>query len=302
MTELRIARTVPFRNFQRRVGRATFYINTIVVGLELVAAGGEKPQGLNISWEAPQQRRQAVDQARSFAFVAILNLTFDAFDVYLSELAKINWLPADERTRKVMGKAVTGPGGYAYSERERAQSLAEALEVETPELLCVHEFLSTWRNTLIHTSSADNRLRSATRAQLLNLRQYLSDKYANLDVESMLKHYDEFQEPSLKEATSLTAAAQNLARTLDEAVINRAAKTESAVEGIAYAILFESLGPRLTRLPELWGKDAETRARKLRSLLEAGGLTVSSDGNRRRFARISLQSFPGCLGTKRLRF
>src|ERR1035437_6432901 len=76
-----ISRTRPFQRFQKAAGISTFHINTIVVGLELVALGGEKPNDLNIKWKPPSNPRNAVEQTKKFVLLAILAHVVDAFDV-----------------------------------------------------------------------------------------------------------------------------------------------------------------------------------------------------------------------------
>src|ERR1035441_6742312 len=61
-----ISRTPAFRNFQRSIGNSTFYLNTTVVGLELVARGGTKPLALTIKWQPPKHPEDVARQARQF--------------------------------------------------------------------------------------------------------------------------------------------------------------------------------------------------------------------------------------------
>ena len=276
---LRISRTIPFRNYQRRVGKSTYYINAAVIGLECVAAGAEKPAALHIRWQPPKNRRDIANQAKSFILVAVLNLAFDAFDGYLGELARVSWLPVNDDTRQIIRKAFTKASGRAYSERERAEQLTTDLGLNVTELLLALDFTALWRNSLIHSSDPEDRLTEDAERKLLSVAPYFSERYAGLDLQQMVKRYRRNDPPTLKEATSLVAANQNLVRQVDAAILTVAGNSVASVGKIAKTILREKLleGENSARLKALWSNDKETRARKVRTFLEQGGLTTRKE-------------------------
>src|SRR5258707_245155 len=103
---LAISRTIPLRQLQAGIGRSTYRLNTIVVGLELVAGGGQKPAALNVKWNSPgaaPAARQVADQAKSFALVSALVYGADLFDSYLRSTADEAWLRFSPDTASVAG-------------------------------------------------------------------------------------------------------------------------------------------------------------------------------------------------------
>lgn len=294
---LRISRTRAFRDYQRRVGSATYFINTIAVGLELVAAGGEKPTALHIKWQRPSSPRDVANQARAFALVAIFNLGFDSFDVYLRKLGRLPWLTAGEDVRRLLRKDGRGPGGKQYSEAERLEALIEYLNLRDLDgLVAMLDLLTAWRNKLIH-SEADRVLNKSRTNALLSRAEFFSSNYAGLKISEMLDNFRRDQSPSLKETTSLIAATMNLARLTDEAVISDAACDEQRMLDIARTILTaqllvegqgtdgdkaaEQASPALMGSPmfkDIWSMDPSARTRKRLGILRTAGVTDAPDG------------------------
>jgi hypothetical protein len=58
------------------VGDAVASLNTVVVGLDAVEMGHEKPDSLDISW-GPDNRRAAARKARKFVVEAVLVRVFE---------------------------------------------------------------------------------------------------------------------------------------------------------------------------------------------------------------------------------
>ncbi len=293
---LRISRTKPFRDYQRRVGNAIYLINTIAVGLELIAEGGAKPSPFHIAWQRPSDPRQTASQARTFALVAIMNLAFDSFDVYLRNLGQLPWLPAPEEVGKVVRKDVSRAGGKAYSEAERSEHLLEYLGKEdSGGLIAMLDLLANWRTMLVH-SDADRDITKRRAEELLSREEFFARNYAQLSVSTLLANFRAHQNPTLKEATSLIAASMNLARLMDEAVIAAAAANEAGMLKIAWTILSAYLLISVERSPEetpshqhaglrpstvfkeMWSSDHDSRIRKLIGLLRRGGITDAPNG------------------------
>jgi hypothetical protein len=117
--------------------------------------------------------------------------------------------------------------------------------------------------------------------QLLELEDYFATNYARTSIGAMLDGYRSKRAPTLKEATTLVAATQNLARKADTAILSEGAGTTSAVDHIAILILRERLllpSSKFNALTKLWDKGIDTRSRKIRAFLEQGGLTTATDG------------------------
>ena len=248
---LAISRTIPFRQLQAGIGRSTYRLNTIVVGLELVAEGGQKPAALNVKWNAPATApvaRQVADQAKSFALVSALVYGADLFDSYLRSTADAAWLRFSPNTAFVTGRHGTGPGGHEYSMMERALRLTDELGITDDYLPAMLDLLAKWRNNLVHGGRGKGRgLDSIARRHITDCAQQLHDAYANIDVGRTLRAFDAGAFPSRKDATVLLAACQNLARAIDEA-IRRAVPDAIAMETLADSFLSDR-----------WKKKADTR-------------------------------------------
>jgi hypothetical protein len=278
---LRISRTPSFRQYQQRVGNATYLINTTIVGLELIALGGTKPDSLNIRWKQSGKPRQTADQAKNFVLVAIMNLAVDAFDYYLRGLGKTKWLDFSSEGRGKLQKALTRPNNQAYSIKERAECALEETGADGDHLPPMLELAACWRNALVHASAAQDRLSTEAASSLLTNAAYFADHYAAIKTDLVLEHYRKLRDPTLKEATTLVAGCQNLARAIDEAAIKKSAGTTDLIERAARSILGEILllntNANLS-LTTIWGKDPQTRLRKISRLLERHGISHAADG------------------------
>ena len=282
-----ISRTRPFRHLQAVIGFATYRVGTAIVGLELVAAGGDKPQGLPISWRKPKDAksaREVADQARRFVLTSALVLVIDTFDEYLRRVAVEAWLRFPAATRDIATKAFTRAGNKAFSIAERAEALCDDLGLADPGLLALVDLAASWRNDLVHADDARPVLASAIRAALETDAERIRREYAHLDVSQLLDNFDSGQAPSTKEATSMIAVVQNLARKIDAAAILRVARTETGVEETASALLashfsLRAMGTRSAwaELSDLWQGSNEQRRSKLMKVFERIGFTGAKD-------------------------
>lgn len=238
---LNVSRTKPFRNLQAGIGRSTYRLNTIVVGLELVARGGERPPELSIKWESPAKpaARQVADQAKSFALVSALVYGADIFDTYLREIVEEEWLRFDPSTIQVAGKRGSGPGGHDYSMRERTLKLMDDLGLKDEDAhAALLDLLAMWRNNVVHRSRGKIReMDTKVRLNIIESSEVLRKKYANIAISKTLEAFDRNSYPSRKDTTVLLAACQNLARRIDEAAIRRVLPDELAVEELARCFL-----------------------------------------------------------------
>src|ERR1035437_5492832 len=92
---LTISRSPPFRRLLSRIGHSTYRLNTILVGLEQIAAGAGKIGAVAVTWTKPKSlkgAKQTADQARIFACASALVLANDVFDSFLREFALEEWL------------------------------------------------------------------------------------------------------------------------------------------------------------------------------------------------------------------
>ena len=175
---LAFSRTIPFRQLQAGIGRSTYRLTTIVVGLELVALGGKRPEHLHVKWNEPASSamaRQVADQAKNFALVSATVYGADLFDTFLRNIAAETWLEFHAETVHVVGRHGSGPGGHEYSMRERALKLCAELGIKADPLPSTLDLLANWRNNLVHGSYGRDRrqLTKDVRADLIAGAEFL---------------------------------------------------------------------------------------------------------------------------------
>jgi hypothetical protein len=270
---LAISRTPAFRRFQTAVGGATFHINTTVVGLELVAAGGAKPQNLNIHWTPPKEPRNSVDQTKQFVLLAILVHVVDSFDVLLRDYADLEWLSLDTSLKLMLRKSVTKDGGKEYSLAERTEALLLRLRMGELEDFSLLKLAVAWRNSLVHAGRSEPRLPEGVEECLNSAAPHLADRYADIDVGRMLQSFSKGRRPTLKEATTMVAACQNLARALDQALIRDAAGQTDQVIKLVRNELAKAFRENSVRWKAAWGRDAAARTRAFLNFLPEFGMT-----------------------------
>jgi hypothetical protein len=275
---LSISRTRPFQQFQKTAGISTFYINTVVVGLELVALGGQKPRGLEITWNSPKDPKNAARQARRFVLLAVLTHVVDAFAVLLRDYAELLWIDAGQSVRDILTRAKTKENNQSYSIRERTEVLVDHLHLEASDALAVLDLMVSWRNALVHAGRARRSLPEIAERRLVRNKDSFAERYAGIDVTRTLKRFVTGEWPSLKEATTMVAICQNLARSIDQALIRRQASTPEGVEQIAMielAALFKNAEERWRAIS---GRTPQKRYKVFASYLAEAGITEGHDG------------------------
>jgi hypothetical protein len=274
---LAISRTPPFRRFQCAAGNATFHINTVIVGLELVARGGGKPSELTIRWKQPSNPRQSIEQTKQFVLLAVITHIVDSFDVLLRDYADLNWLTLDTTTRDVLRKSITRSGGKEYSIPDRTAALLRRLELPEPDVIAFLPLLVGWRNSLVHVGRAKPMLPEGAEERLKANASGFSAKYADIDIEMMLDGFWKGRRPTLKEATTMVAACQNLARAIDVAVIQRTAGTSEQISTIVREELAISFHQQRALWKTVWGRDLAAQTRAFVNQLAKSGITDTTD-------------------------
>jgi hypothetical protein len=274
---LGISRTPPLRSFQSVAGLTTFHVNTIAIGLELVAAGGTRPNAMHVKWTPPKNPREAVEQTKHFVLLALMAHVIDAFDGFLRDYADLDWLDITAMVREILRKSVTKPGGKAWSIRERVEQLLPQNHENMDELIAFLDLAVGWRNALVHSSRAETRLSADTIQKLTQSSQEIALKYANIDIRRALDNFEAAKWPTLKEATTMIAAMQNLARSIDRALLVANAGTTSRVELIARREIGKGLAKFQGGWKKVWGRNAAARARVLANLLSSAGVVESAE-------------------------
>lgn len=193
------------------IGKSSFYLNTIVVGLDAVEKGHAKPASLDVKWE-PTDRKAAARMARLSAIEAFLIRAAEAIQAYVKALSvlprfgdiKDNW---DHETAGA----------------EKLSSIAESLLKKDDYRIAGAMLLIAWRNLIVHNGKFTF---AAHRESLLKKnRQAISEEYRNLDITELLRHVRE-NRPTLKDASSLIAMTINLARAIDHEIYSKLNKED----------------------------------------------------------------------------
>lgn len=252
-----VARTRSLKIFRRQVGNCTFHINSAYIGLEWIARGSGKPEELKIAWSAPNNPRQAADQARSFLHVATLSHVFNAIDTYLRDLADEYWLEFSEHQRDILRKSITKPNKEAYSISERFGQLNVVFDADAELNLAMIAALAAWRNQLAHAGRPDShgrlRLDPADENRLTRGKEALSLRYPHFDTELMLENIRARTAPKRKEIVALVSASQKLVSALDAQLVKAALPTVALVlafgvrTGLAIIPLFGLVSYLLSR-------------------------------------------------------
>ncbi|MBV1824858.1 hypothetical protein [Komagataeibacter oboediens] len=192
----------PLTNLLKEIGEAVANLNTLVVGLDAVESGHEKPESLDISW-SPIDRRIAARRSRKFVLEAVLVRVAEAISEYVTALSK---LPQFATVRSKWD------GNTSASDR-----VADVLEcclgnknfVVPATVLLVH-----WRNRIVHRKSKA-KLDTDHKRLLQENDDEISDKYKHLNVDCLLCHFEE-QRPTLKDVSSLISMSIRAARDCDK--------------------------------------------------------------------------------------
>jgi hypothetical protein len=286
---LALSRTAPFRYYQSRIGSSTFRLNTILVGLEHVAAGAGQIGFLPVTWAKPvgySAARQVADQAKTFACSGAIALAADVLDYFLRDIALEEWLGFSKLTIGIATKSVTrkSEDGGAYSLAERAEALCLDLGLEKPIDIAAIELFGKWRNTTVHRRDRSTKISKKSREVLLSneAKAHFSKNYSNFRIDLAVSNFEANHPPVQKEVSSLVACAQNLSRQIDNAAIRRVASTPTEVENIAITLVTkyfsvdrESLKSGWEEISEAWQGDYQRREKNLLKIFQTVGLTES---------------------------
>lgn len=194
-------RTTAFYNFKNSIGGASFLLNTIVVGLDAVEKGHQKPASVKVKWE-PKDPATAARQARKFAIESFIIRAAESLKAYQAAISK---LPQFSEAKS------TWNGGTSAVEKLR--DIARSVLGKDSFLVASGMLLIAWRNQIVHDDIV--KLSSVERNLLRDNNAIIASRYADLDIDRLLVHVIESR-PTLKDASSLIAMSINLVNALDE--------------------------------------------------------------------------------------
>lgn len=194
--------TQPLRDFLSETGEAVAHLNTIVVGLDAVQKGYEKPDSLNISW-APKDRKVAATKARRFVVEATLQKSSEALKEYIYSIERFQKL---ETVRKKWTGSTTSA--------EKISDIAKYLLGDQDFLHVGACLLVHWRNRLVHKrSSAD--LNPVQKALLNKNSAVIQSEFSGLDTGKLLNDFYKGR-PTLKDVSTMISFSIRLVRKLDK--------------------------------------------------------------------------------------
>lgn len=202
-TAIRTPASAALNHLLDDLGKASFYLNTIVVGLDAVERGHRKPAALDIMWE-PADPTSAARMARHFAVEAFMVRASEALSAFIKAYAALpRFASIKARWDKDTGLA------------EKVDDLGTELLGGDQYLVAGAVVLVLWRNRIVHNGSFS--LPPKHVRTLNNSGQSIHDAYRNLDVSKLLDHARDSR-PTLKDVSCLIAMTINLARAMDERV------------------------------------------------------------------------------------
>jgi hypothetical protein len=199
------------------VGKSSFFLNTIAVGLDAVENGHPKPAKLDVKWE-PADRKQAARMARHSAMEAFIVRAAEALSAYIRA---ISVLP---RFGTTTGKWTQDTGAV-----ERLSDIASAVTADAT-LTAGGALLIVWRNRIVHNGKFT--LSDKYRMRLINSAEEIKTSYRNLDVDRLIQDARSGR-PTLKDASSMIAMAINLAREMDGKMFNSLSR-EGVIASFSY--------------------------------------------------------------------
>lgn len=203
--------SLPLKVLLEDIGEAVVCLNTVVVGLDAVEKGHEKPETLDISW-SPADSRAAARKSRKFVVEAVLVRVFEAV---FNHCQTISALPRFSDVTKRWDSNTT----KATKIWVIYQNVLGDHYLASSTTLLAH-----WRNRIVHPKS-NAKLDGTQKRALQQAEEEISDKYKGLKVDCLLCHFEEGR-PTLKDVSSLIAMAINLSRLVDEKIASTLAKDD----------------------------------------------------------------------------
>lgn len=206
-----LSATQPLRNFLNETGEAVAHLNTIIVGLDAVEKGHQKPEGINISW-SPHDRKVAAIKARRFAIEAALQKSTAALKEYISAISKLEVLEAARRS-----------WDKDTSSTDRIASVSSHLLGKEDYLHIGACLLVHWRNRIVHKRSKAE-LTPKQKRFFSHASSEIERNFGGLKVDRLFEDFST-NRPTLKDISSLITFTIRLVRKLDGS-LGTATKTD----------------------------------------------------------------------------
>lgn len=208
----RVSASQPLRTLLDDIGGVVFALNTVVVGLDAVEKGHQKPETLNVSWN-PGCPKTAARKSRRFLLESTLVRVSEVVYQFVVALSKVSRF-SDVRDEWEKCRSVS----------KRISTIASTVLDDDDYLIPGVVLLVHWRNRVVHPNS-NARLNPQQRQLLIEHKNVISTRYRGLDIELTLEHFNSGK-PTLKDVSSLVAMTINLARKIDYAMQKNLSKDD----------------------------------------------------------------------------
>jgi hypothetical protein len=198
-------------------------LNTVVVGLDAVEKGHQKPDEMYISWD-PQDRRVAARLARKFTVEAFIVRVAESLKSYVKTVSK---LPQFKSLSEKWQHCDIGAA-------DKLGDICKAIGTDENYLVSAGKLLIRWRNKVAHISV--NNLNPTDANNLLKSAEEISNQYAGLEIDRLIVHMKEGR-PTIKDVSSLISMAINLADMIDKSAYSSLTKEDVLVLAQHYGIV-----------------------------------------------------------------
>jgi hypothetical protein len=233
---------------------------TIMVGLDgILPYHVEASSEFHTSWN-PKSKEYSVQRSKVFAKKASLAWLVDCLDMYLR---LINQAPILIYRNDL--KCQIDSSENSRSVYRRINLICSYYKIQSTNYALI-DLLICWRNRLTHFQ-AENNILESNRAILINNAANIFKDHCDLDINSTLKSFDQYEFPTFKEVTSFVRASINLVSEIDRCLVNDMDKV-----GYADRILINYLSDdKKDKLNNIFSKDSQTAEKTIKQILSQNG-------------------------------
>lgn len=199
------------RTLRKDIGSASFLLNTVVVGLDAVAKGHQKPDGIMVAWE-PKDRLDAAKRARKFTVEAFIVRVAEALKAYQNTISKLPQF-----------KSIRDGWNQDDGAAKKLDAICRPIITDEKYLVAAGKLLITWRNIVSHNLAVE--FKKPDEKLLRANAGLISRNYAALEIDRLIVHMKEGR-PTLKDVSSLISMAINLAVKIDNSVYTSLTKED----------------------------------------------------------------------------
>jgi hypothetical protein len=258
--------------FKELLGQANHFIITALVGLDAIEKGivTEGPPDLHAVW-SPQSPVVSARRSRILILDMALVRAVDALDLYIRLSRRKPYLAQAPELQTAIDDAKN-------SVLKKLRAMAHHHQGLNRTLAALMEVMIAWRNRRVH-SLDDEEVNDAVWNVIRGDAKWIESEFRGLDVERLLKDFDEQHPPKFRETTSLIRATQKTVEELETI----------AFSGLAADVFLKELiwtdfdkdyhghgtkdAHRRRRIAGIWGRDASDKERAVQGFLMNLGLS-----------------------------